>query len=74
MTGLEPFICSGIITGFKLCRHLWKKYKRRHTSAHRVISPLEIALERGQGDIEKKWNKLVEPIGKRFALGDGKYI
>jgi len=70
MTGAEPFIYSGIISAFKLCRYLWK-YKQKHKASRETVAPLELALERAQGDIETRWNKLVEPIGKKMALGDG---
>ncbi|KAN0074157.1 hypothetical protein V8E54_008094 [Elaphomyces granulatus] len=71
-TVFEPFIFRGVIYDFKTCREVWKQYKRNNEKSDIIDYPLESQLIEAQRDIEKRWNRYVEPIGKQMAIGDGK--
>jgi hypothetical protein len=70
MSGIEPFIVPTIFAGFKACRSLLKRYKKKHTHADNDLSELDAVLREGPREIEKKWNPLAERQGRRFAQGD----
>lgn len=72
MSGVEPFIVPTIIAGFKACRSLLKRYKKKHANAGDELSALDNVLREGPEEIERKWNPLAERQGKRFAQGDRK--
>lgn len=67
---VEPFIIPSIVAGFNACRWALKKYKKKNISEN-TVSPLDVALDKEQGDIERKWNRLAEVLGSKFAQGDG---
>jgi hypothetical protein len=68
---VEPFIVPSIVAGFKTCRQALKKYKKKKNISEETVSPLDAALDKEQGDIEREWNKLAEVLGSKFAQGDG---
>jgi hypothetical protein len=67
---VEPFIVPSIVAGFEACRWALKNYKRGDISKN-TAAPLDVALDKEQGEIEREWNKLAEALGSKFAQGDG---
>jgi len=72
-TAVEPFIFRGVIYDFRTCREVWQQYKDNEKSGI-VDYPLETQLNGAQRDIEKRWNRYVELIGKRMAIGDDQAV